>query len=110
MYMRVRKAMIAALVLAAGSALAARDTTPPDAFVVTEHEVDLGDRKLRYTARAGMLPLYENDTGELMARMLIIAYVAEPGRGEPPRPGTVPWDRGPRPSSPQAHLVRSGPQ
>ncbi|HLT90093.1 MAG TPA: hypothetical protein VKZ85_04040 [Woeseiaceae bacterium] len=110
MYMRVRKAMIAALVLAAGSALAAGDTTPPDAFVVTEHEVDLGDRKLRYTARAGMLPLYENDTGELMARMFIIAYVAEPGRGEPPRPVTFLWNGGPGASSSQVHLVGFGPK
>ena len=66
----------------------AQSVTPPDEFVSTRHEVDVGERRIRYTAHAGMLPLYVNDTAELMARMFIVAYVADRRRGEhPARPG-----------------------
>ena len=85
-------------------------TTSPDEFVTNRGEVNIGDRTIQYTSRTGMLPLYENDTGDLMARMFIIAYVADRGRGEPPRPVTFLWNGGPGASSSQVHLVGFGPK
>lgn len=98
-------AMLAIAVVAA-----ADDTIPLDEFVTSRGEVDVGDRTIRYTTHAGMLPLYENDTGELMARMFIIAYVADPQRGAPVRPVTFIWNGGPGSSSSQVHIVGFGPK
>jgi carboxypeptidase C (cathepsin A) len=117
MFVSIRNATLAVTLLIAGCephvaapSPAADETTPPDEFVVTRHEVDLGDRTMSYTARTGMLPLYENETGELMARMFIIAYVGDRGPGEPARPVTFVWNGGPGASSSQVHLVGFGPK
>lgn len=104
---------LALLFLAATPAVAVADvdaTTPPDEFVTTRHQVDLGERTIDYTAYAGMLPLYENDTAELMARVFVMAYVADPRRGEPPRPVTFIWNGGPGASSSQLQLAGFGPR
>ena len=118
MFISVRTATFAVVLLVAAcdaevaptSAQAIEATTPPDEFVATRHEVDLGDRIMPYTARAGMLPLYENETGELMARMFIVAYAGESNPGERPRPVTFVWNGGPGASSSQVHLVGFGPK
>lgn len=88
----------------------AENTTPPDEFVSTQHKVVTDNGVIQYTAHAGMLPLYENDTGELMARMFVMAYVADRKRGEAPRPVTFIWNGGPGASSSQLHLVGFGPK
>lgn len=86
------------------------ETTPKDEFVTTRHEVGVGGRNIAYTAHAGLLPLYENDTGELAARMFVMAYVADRKRGEPARPLTFIWNGGPGASSSQLQLAGFGPQ
>lgn len=102
---------LALLLFAAMPAAADVDaTTPPDEFVTTRHRVDLGERTIQYTAYAGMLPLYENDTAELMARLFVMAYVADRQRGEPPRPVTFIWNGGPGASSSQLQLAGFGPR
>lgn len=104
-------ALMGSLLLVVGiSRLPAAEVTPVDDFVVTDHQVDAGGRTIEYTARAGLLPLYENDTGELMARMFVIAYVADPPRGGPARPVTFIWNGGPGSSSSQVHLLGFGPK
>ena len=52
-------------------------TTPADEMAVSHGQVMIGGKPLRYTARAGLLPLYDNDTGALIARMFIVAYTAD---------------------------------
>jgi carboxypeptidase C (cathepsin A) len=84
--------------------------TPADDFVETYHQVETVEGDLQYTARAGLLPLYDNDTGALMARIFIIAYVDDRGPGEPPRPLTFLWNGGPGSSSSQVHLLAFGPK
>lgn len=97
--------------LVAGTAFAQVDeTTPQDEFATTRHQVDIGERNIAYTAYAGLLPLYENDTGKLMARMFVMAYAADRKRGEPVRPLTFIWNGGPGASSSQLQLVGFGPQ
>src|SRR6185312_629969 len=47
---------------------------PEQPPVVTHHEIHVGGKLLRYTATAGMMPLKNNDTGEVEARIFYIAY------------------------------------
>jgi carboxypeptidase C (cathepsin A) len=84
--------------------------TPPDQMVVTHGQVTVAGKPLRYTARTGLMPLYDNDTGSLIARMFIIAYTVDRAPGEPPRPLTFIWNGGPGSSSSQVHLVGFGPK
>lgn len=105
-----RAPIVVALALATQVAAEVNDTTAPDEFVTTRHEVEVGDRSLEYTAYAGMLPLYENDTGELMARVFIMAYLADGEGDEPVRPVTFLWNGGPGASSSQLQLVGFGPR
>jgi carboxypeptidase C (cathepsin A) len=79
-------------------------------MVVTHGQVAIAGKPLRYTARTGLIPLYDNDTGVLMARMFIVAYVADRAPGAPPRPLTFIWNGGPGASSSQVHLVGFGPK
>lgn len=110
----VQVALVAALAVfpaaAAPAAAQVDETTPKDEFATTRHEVDVGDRNIGYTAYAGLLPLYENDTGKLMARLFVMAYVADRKRGESPRPLTFIWNGGPGASSSQLQLAGFGPQ
>lgn len=101
---------IAFMLAAFSTVTPAADVTPPDAFVETRHRVDTVGGRLEYTARAGLLPLYENDTGELMARVFVVAYTVEPERGAPPRPLTFIWNGGPGSSASQLHLLGFGPK
>ena len=65
----------------------------------------------RYTVRTGLMPLYDNDTGALMARMFIMAYTVDRAPGQlPPRSLTFIWNGGPGASSSQVHLVGFGPK
>jgi len=84
--------------------------TPQDDFVESTGQVETIDGEIEYTARAGLLPLYDNDTAELMARIFIVAYVVEPERGDPPRPVTFIWNGGPGSSSSQVHVLGFGPR
>jgi carboxypeptidase C (cathepsin A) len=115
---RRRAALIAALgclSLAAAPAPhapapASSAATPPDQMVVTHGHVPIAGKPLRYTVRTGLIPLYDNDTGALTARMFIMAYTIDRTPGQPPRPLSFIWNGGPGSSSSQVHLVGFGPK
>jgi carboxypeptidase C (cathepsin A) len=77
--------------------------------VVTRHEVRVGDRTLKYTATAGLMPL-RSETGQVEARIFYMAYVVDrpgpPGR----RPLTFSFNGGPGSSSVWLHLGLAGPK
>src|SRR5687767_904956 len=106
----MRALALAVLVLGAAPTVRAQTVTPVDSIVATRHTLVMNGRTMSYTARAGLLPLYVNDTGELMARMFFISYTADPVPGEPRRPLTFLWNGGPGSSSSQVHLVGFGPR
>ncbi len=108
-YAAIPALCLACLSLAAAASQAEEVVTSPDAFVITRHEAELEGRQRVYEARAGMLPLLDNETGELLGRVFVVAYVAEPRRGEAPRPLTFIWNGGPGASSSQVNLVGFGP-
>jgi carboxypeptidase C (cathepsin A) len=82
-----------------------------DAASVTKGQVTTSAGKtIHYTATAAQYPIYVNDTGELMATMFFVAYVADRAPGESPRPLTFIWNGGPGSSASQVHVVGFGPK
>lgn len=98
-----------ALLLVAGAADAAI-LPHADVSVSTPGRVAVAGKTIRYTATAGQYPLYDNDTGELMATMFFVAYVADREAGAPPRPLTFIWNGGPGSNSAQSQVVGFGPK
>src|SRR6185503_14413450 len=108
---------LAALVLTAAAPApkpaaitAAPLVTPADDMVVTHGHVTIGGKPLAYTVHTGLLPIYDNDTGQLAARMFVIAYALDRPAGAAPRPLTFLWNGGPGSSSLQIHLMGFGPK
>src|SRR5438094_52455 len=94
---------VSALALSAG---AQSDTIPGIAtpIVATRHTSMVAGRPLRYTARAGVLPIRHNDDGNVRAYIFFVAYSVDPAPNEPPRPITFAWNGGPGASSLLLHL------
>src|SRR5215208_3450367 len=82
----------------------------PGEVVTTHHQMRLGQRTLRYTARAGMLPIRENETGEVHGWMFFVAYLLDRRPGEARRPLTFLWNGGPGANSTLLHLSAFGPK
>jgi hypothetical protein len=55
--------MLAIAPLICPARIESQTPTPPDSIVVTRHQIVVAGRALRYTARAGLLPLRDNTTG-----------------------------------------------
>jgi carboxypeptidase C (cathepsin A) len=101
------------LAMAAVTPAAAQAPVPPhaDAASVTKGQVTTAAGKtIHYTATAAQYPIYVNDTGELMATMFFVAYVADHAPADPPRPLTFVWNGGPGSSASQVHVVGFGPK
>ena len=80
--------------------------TPP---VVTHHEIHVGGKVLHYTATAGLMPMKNNDTGEVEAHMFYIAYTLD-GQSPEHRPLTFSFNGGPGAASVWLHLGAIGPK
>ena len=93
-----------------GFRLSGAPTTPSEEMAITAGQVTSAGKTLKYTAQAGLIPIYNDATGELMARLFIVAYTAERAPHQPPRPLTFIWNGGPGSSSSQVHLVGFGPK
>ena len=72
-------------------------------FAITRHHITLDGRRLDYTARAGRLPIRENETGDVHAWVFFVSYTLDSsgpraGHGPAPtprRPVTFAWNGGP---------------
>ncbi|HEY69563.1 MAG TPA: peptidase S10, partial [Anaerolineae bacterium] len=76
--------------------------------VETQHELVLPKRKLKYTARAGVLPL-KNDKDELEAEIFFMNYELEGVEDKSKRPLTFVFNGGPGSSSVWLHMGAVGP-
>src|SRR5437868_3389971 len=86
---------------------------PPDAggeVVATRHETQVGEKVLKYTAHAGLLPIRHNETGEVRGRMFFVAYVLDQPPRAPARPLTFLWNGGPGANATLVHLSGFGPK
>ncbi|HKS06431.1 MAG TPA: hypothetical protein VJR92_08980 [Gemmatimonadaceae bacterium] len=99
-------ALIAAATTAATTAANAQDSTES----VTRRQIVLNGKPLRYTARAGLLPIRENEAGEVRGNMFYVAYTVDRAPGAPARPLTFVWNGGPGANSTLVHLVGFGPR
>jgi carboxypeptidase C (cathepsin A) len=100
---------VCALALSAG---AQTDTIAGIAtpIIATHDTIVVAGRPLRYTARAGVLPIRNNDDGAVRAYMFFVAYVADRTSNDPPRPITFAWNGGPGANSLLLHLSAFGPR
>jgi carboxypeptidase C (cathepsin A) len=99
---------------AQGPHAASSASTPADpaaeGVVSTRHQIKLGERTLTYTARAGILPIRENESGDIHGRMFFVAYVLDRSPSDPVRPLTFLWNGGPGANSTLVHLSGFGPK
>ncbi len=77
---------------------------------MTKRQVTVAGRVLKYTARAGRLPILDNETGEVHGRIFFTAYTLDPAPGLRARPLTFLWNGGPGSSSSLVHLLGFGPR
>ena len=91
---------------------AAADVAPlvsgDESIVVTTHQVKTVKGVLKYEARAGRLPIRNDESGEVRGYIFFVAYVAKtPGA---PRPLTFIWNGGPTSNSLLVHTEMFGPR
>ena len=77
--------------------------------VVTQHQLAIGGKALKYSVAAGLMPL-KNDAGETEANIFFMAYVADRPGGPEQRPLTFSFNGGPGSSSVWLHLGCVGPK
>jgi carboxypeptidase C (cathepsin A) len=77
--------------------------------VETHHEITVGDRRLRYVARAGALPL-KDEFDETEAEVFFTAYELEGVEDRSARPLTFAFNGGPGSSSIWLHMGALGPK
>ncbi len=101
-----RSVLVGLAVLAAASVSGAQD----NAVVTTHHQVSVGGRTIAYTARAGRLPIIDNDAGDVHANVFFVAYTVDRVAGQPARPLTFAWNGGPGSNAGLVHLLGFGPR
>jgi carboxypeptidase C (cathepsin A) len=77
--------------------------------IVTHHEIHAGGKTLKYTATTGMMPLKNNDTGDVEAHIFYIAYTLD-GQSAEHRPLTFSFNGGPGSASVWLHMGAIGPK
>ena len=104
-------ALLAGLAFSAAP-VAAQDAREPEQIVVTHHQITMagGGKKLNYTARAGLMPIRDNETGDIHAHMFFMAYTLDSGANQAARPLTFVWNGGPGMNSSLIHLLGFGPR
>ena len=79
-------------------------------IVSTTHRITLNGRTLAYAARAGVLPIRQNETGEPRGHIFFVSYTVQRAAGQPPRPLTFAWNGGPGSNALLLHLGALGPR
>ena len=81
----------------------------PD-LAVTHHQVSAGGSILRYTARVGLLPIRDNESGDVHGRFGFVSYSLDRQPGQPPRPVIFLWNGGPGSDSTTVQFTGFGPR
>ena len=91
--------------------LDAFQSAPSDRSIVrTNHQVTVEGKVLKYTATAGLIPIRENETGDVHGNMFFVSYTLDPRMSPRRRPLTFLWNGGPGSSSSLVHLLGFGPR
>jgi carboxypeptidase C (cathepsin A) len=83
------------------------DPDPP--LAVTQHQITIGGKPLRYKASAGFLPL-RDESGKIKATMFVTAYTKEDVSDVAKRPVTFVFNGGPGSASLWLHIGLMGPK
>lgn len=102
--------LIILIALNFGYRISAQDLAQAPTVVETHHSAVICRSLREYTARAGTIPIRDNETGEVHANMFFVAYTLERGPNEPIRPLTFLWNGGPGSNSGLVHLLGFGPR
>src|SRR5262245_36378653 len=78
--------------------------------VVTHHQVTIDGRVLSYTARAGRIPIRDNDAGDVHGQMYFVSYTLDRADSAIRRPITFAWNGGPGSNAALVHLIGFGPK
>src|SRR5215813_11240377 len=81
--------------------------TPP---IETKHEISVADRKLNYTATAGIIPMKDEEKDEVIAGIYFTAYTLNGVEDTSIRPLVFVFNGGPGSSSVWLHLGAIGPK
>lgn len=84
--------------------------TPEEPIVVTHHQITTDGHTLVYTARAGRIPIRDNEAGDIHGQMFFVSYTLDRSDGALPRPITFAWNGGPGSNAALVHLVGFGPK
>lgn len=103
-------ALAAALVAATAVVPPLRAQGGEEPIVTSRHTVAIGARTLRYTARAGRIPIRDNEAGEVHGQMFFVSYTLDRAAASPPRPLTFVWNGGPGSNAALVHLIGFGPK
>jgi carboxypeptidase C (cathepsin A) len=108
----MRWALFASAVLSVSAAAlhAQSPQSGEEPIVSTRHSVAVNGRTLRYTARAGRIPIRDNDAGDVHGQMFFVSYALDHAAGAPPRPLTFVWNGGPGSNAALVHLIGFGPK
>lgn len=105
----VSRAATGPLVRHSGGARFAPLVVGDEPIVVTKHRVHTASGVLEYEARAGRLPIRDDESGEVRGRAFFVAYVVR-SRGCEPRPLTFIWNGGPTVPAVLLHSELFGPR
>jgi carboxypeptidase C (cathepsin A) len=83
--------------------------TPEPPPVVTEHEIKVRGKTLKYFVTTGMMPI-KNEKDEIEAQLFFMAYTVDSAEGDPKRPLMFSFNGGPGSSSVWLHLGALGPR
>ncbi len=90
--------------------LAVRAVAGESDLATTHHQVHVHGKVLGYTARAGLIPILNNDAGEIHGSVFFVAYTLDHPAGQRVRPLTFFWNGGPGANSVLVHLSGFGPR
>jgi carboxypeptidase C (cathepsin A) len=79
-------------------------------LATTHHQIRANGHALSYTARAGLLPIINNEDGETHASVFFVAYSLDRASGQPARAITFVWNGGPGANSTLVHISGFGPR
>ena len=89
---------------------AAQSAAADQAIAATSHQILVDGRTLKYIATAGLIPIRENETGDIHGNMFFVSYTLDRGTAQGRRPLTFLWNGGPGSSSSLVHLLGFGPR
>jgi len=79
-------------------------------LATTRHQIGVDGSVLRYTARVGLLPIRDNESGDVHGHFGFVAYSLDRAPGQPPRPVIFLWNGGPGADSTTVQFTGFGPR